>query len=301
MVKADHQERRIGFIGAGVLGSGLALALCRLSHEVCAVSSRSRGSADALAARIPGCGAYATAQEVVDHSDLVFITTPDAAISPVAASVRWRNGQEVVHCCGASGRDILQVAAEQGARTGAFHPFQTFAGLESPDQAVTRLSGVTFAISAEEGLEAFLSGLAEALDGRAVTMDDQVRSLYHASAVLSCGYLVTLLQAAVEVWQAAGFSEEEGLDAVVTVSRATLENVARLGPKAGVTGPLVRGDFTTVTRHLAALVSAKPEAAGLYASLTHQSLPLAREIGLDADGETILRREMAEYGFPFPR
>ncbi len=301
MAKADQQERRIGFIGAGVTGSGLALALYRLGYKICSVSSRSYGSAEALAASVPGCSVCTTAQEVADNSDLVFITTPDAAIAPVAASVRWRTGHEVVHCCGASGRDILKGAADQGANTGAFHPFQTFAGLESPDQAIARLSGVTFAISAEEVLEGYLRDLAEALDGRAVTMDDELRSLYHASAVLSCGYLVTLLQAAVEVWQAAGFTEEEGLDAVVAVSRATLENVARLGPKASVTGPLVRGDVATVTRHLSALVNTKPEVAGLYAALTHQSLPLAREVGLNSDGETVLRQELAEYGFPLPR
>ena len=301
MARADQRERRIGFIGAGVLGSGLALALCRLDYKICAVSSRSRGSAEALAARVPGCSVCTTDQEVADDSDLVFITTPDSVITPVAASVRWRTGHEVVHCCGASGRDILQAAADQGAKTGAFHPFQTFAGLESPDQAIARLSGVTFAISAEEGLEGFLRGLAEALDGRAVTMDDELRSLYHASAVLSCGYLVTLLQAAVGAWQAAGLTEEEGLDAVVAVSRATLENVARLGPKASVTGPLVRGDVATVRRHLSALVDTKPELAGLYAALTHQSLLLAREIGLNSDGETVLRQELADYGFPFPR
>ena len=301
MAKADQRERRIGFIGAGVLGTGLALALCRLGYKICAVSSRSRGSAAALAARVPGCSVCTTAQEVADDSDLVFITTPDSAIAPVAESVRWRNGHEVAHCCGASGRDILQAAADQGAKTGAFHPFQTFAGLESPDQAIARLSGVTFAISAAEGLEGFLRDLVKALDGRAVTMDDELRSLYHASAVLSCGYLVTLLQAAVEAWQAAGFTEEEGLDAVVAVSRATLENVARLGPKASVTGPLVRGDVATVRRHLSALVDTKPEVAGLYAALTHHSLPLAREVGLNSEGETVLRQELADYGFPFPR
>ena len=291
---AEGQETRIGFIGAGTLGSGLSLALRQLGRDVCAVSSRSRQSADAFAARIPGCVAYSDGQEVADRSDLVFITTSDAAIAPVAAAVRWRPGHQVVHCCGAAGREILQPAADQGAATAAFHPFQTFAGLTDPGQAAARLAGVTFAISADGRLESFLQELAEQLGGHSVTMNDELRSLYHASAVLSCGYLVTLLQAAVDVWRAAGFTEEEGLQAVIAVSRATLENVARLGPRAGVTGPLYRGDVATVQGHLEALLESRPDIADLYRSLTELAVPMASELGLSPDREETLRQGLAE-------
>ena len=287
-------QPRIGFIGAGILGSGLALALHQAGYAVCAVSSRTLWSAEVLAARLPGCEALTDAQEVADAADLVFITTSDVAIGPVAESVRWRPGQWVVHCCGALGQTVLQPAAEQGASAGAFHPFQTFAGLDGPEATAARLSGVTFAVSAEGCLEAFLQRLAGDLGGRAVVIDEELRSLYHAAAVLSCGYLVTLLQAAVEVWQAAGFSEEEGMAATLAVSRATLDNVARLGPKAGVTGPLVRGDVATVQGHLAALMPASPEIARLYAALTEKSLPLALELGLTPQGAAAIKQTLAE-------
>lgn len=287
---------RIGFVGAGVLGSGLALALHGLGYQVCAVASRSAGSAGALAGMLSGCRAVDGSQAVADAADLVFITTPDRAIESVAASVCWRSGQWVAHCCGAAGRSILESASDQGALTGAFHPFQTFAGLDSPEQAVARLSGVTFALSAEGPLEEFLKGLAGALGGRAVVMAEELRPLYHAAAVLSCGYLVTLLQSAVEVWQAAGFTEAEGLEAVLALSRSTVDVVGRLGPQDGVTGPLVRGDVATVQGHLDALLARAPEAARLYAALTEKSLPLATGLGLTADGETALRDMLETLG-----
>jgi predicted short-subunit dehydrogenase-like oxidoreductase (DUF2520 family) len=43
------------------------------------------------------------------------------------------------------------------------------------------------------------------------------------------------------------------LQAYLELARATLENVAELGPAAAVTGPAARGDEETLARHRAAL------------------------------------------------
>ena len=283
-MKSEGEARRIGFVGAGAVGSGLALALHRLGYDVSAVASRTPESARALADGIEGCQAVDSPQAVADVTDLVFVTTPDSAIASIAAGVRWREGQEVVHCCGASGRDILQAAAEQGAATGAFHPFQTFAGISGPEEAVERLKGVAFSLAADGALAQFLAGFAEELQGTTVAVTDEDRPLYHAAAILSCGYMVTLLQTALEALQAAGFSEEQAGQAVASLSKATLENVARLGVESSVTGPLVRGDVATVMQHMDALASSSPEAAGLYSHLTLLSIPLACQLGLGTEG-----------------
>ena len=94
----ETREVSIGFIGTGVLGRGLALALAGAGCPVAAVSSRTSSSARWLAGRIDGCLAADTAQAVADRCDLVFITTPDAAIAEVASAVSWRAGQGVAHC-----------------------------------------------------------------------------------------------------------------------------------------------------------------------------------------------------------
>ena len=194
----------IGFIGIGVLGKGLAMSLAARQYRVVAAHSLRASSAQWLADRIPGCQVLASAQELANATDLVFITTPDSAIGEVAASVAWRPGQAVVHCCGASSIEILQPAADQGAVTGALHPFQTFVGLEDPQETISRLAGVTFAVAGEGWLCDFLNELTRELGGRPVFIRAEDRPLYHAAAVLSCGYLVALLQAAAGLWQEMG-------------------------------------------------------------------------------------------------
>jgi predicted short-subunit dehydrogenase-like oxidoreductase (DUF2520 family) len=285
----------IGFIGIGVLGKGLAMSLAARQYQVVAAHSRSLSSAQWLAHRLPGCQAFASAQELADAADLVFITTPDSAIGQVAATVRWRPDQGVVHCCGAASLEVLQPAAAQGAVTGAFHPFQTFAGLADPGDTLSRLAGVTFAVEGQGWLSGFLGDLARTLGGHPVFIPHHQRPLYHAAAVLGCGYLVTLLQAAVTAWQAMGFSPKRAMDALYPLARATLENVAQRGITASVTGPVVRGDAATVQAHLEALHQSLPDLVPLYCALTDASLPLAASRGISPDYLAALEELLEGY------
>ena len=222
----------IGFIGIGVLGRGLSLALAERGYRVVGAHSRSKASARWLADRIPGCDVYASVQALSDASGLVFITTPDSAIEDVTRSVNWRSGQGVVHCYGGASIELLKSAAQQGAMTGAFHPFQTFAGLASPEEAAARLSGVTFAVDGEGWIGGYLHSIAEDLDGHSVSISGEDRPLYHAAAVFGCGYLVALLKTAVSLWETMGFSPEQAIQALIPLSSATLGNVAREGVAA---------------------------------------------------------------------
>jgi len=275
-----ERDLTIGFIGIGILGKGLAMSLAAQHYRVIAAHSRSLTSAQWLAQRLPGCRAFTTAQELADATDLVFITTTDSAIGQVAAAISWHPGQGVVHCCGAASLEVLQPAAAQGAVTGAFHPFQTFAGLTNPGDTLSRLAGVTFAVEGQGWLSSFLSDLARALGGQPVFIPHQQRPLYHAAGVLGCGYLVTLLQAAVNAWQSMGFSPQQAMDALYPLARTTLENAAKEGIPATVTGPVVRGDAATVQAHLEALSQSLPELVPLYCALTEASLPLAAGRGV---------------------
>ena len=220
----NHRELKIGFIGVGVLGKGLALALVDRGYCVSASYSRRSESSQWLSERISGCSVAASAQALADGADLVFITTPDAAISQVCAEVAWHPDQGVVHCCGAESRGILDSAARQQARTGAFHPFQTLAGLKDPAEASARLSGVSFAVEAEGWLADLLSQMARDLGGRPVVIPEGDRPLYHASAVLACAHLAALMHGAVTLWESMGYASGAALEAIYPDRKSTRLN-----------------------------------------------------------------------------
>jgi predicted short-subunit dehydrogenase-like oxidoreductase (DUF2520 family) len=278
---ATNSETRIGFIGVGTLGRGLALALDASGYNVTAAASRRRDSAQWLADRVPGCLVMDSAQQVSDACDLVFVTVPDGAIADVASLVRWRGAQGVVHCCGAASVELLESAAASGASVGAMHPFQTFAGLNDPADAARRLTGVTFAVAATGWLDSWLPDLATALGGRAITVPNDMRALYHASAVLSCGHVTALLNAAMSLWSQLGMDDGDALAAVMPLARATIEALSNVGVTDAVTGPAVRGDAATVKAHMDALQRNSPSLVPLYRQLALASLPLARSKGVN--------------------
>jgi len=263
---------KIGFIGAGKVGTALAVKLKGNGYPVVAVGSRNSSSAAKLAQSVAGCRAYDTIQEVADTAEIIFITTPDGAIAAVAAQLNWRPGQMVVHCSGTESTDLLEPARRAGAEVGSFHPLQTFAGA---DQDLQNLTGITFAIEAEGSLDALLKDMAEALGGHGVSFRSQEKLLYHAAATMACNYLYTLVKLATDLWQVFGASVPEATQALLPLLRGTLNNLEQVGLPDCLTGPIARGDSGTVRKHLQIIETQAPKVLSTYRELGLQTIPLA--------------------------
>lgn len=264
-----------GFIGAGTVGSALALRLTERGYPVTAVSSRSHTRAEKLARDIPGCRAVSN-QDIADMADLVFITTPDDIIGHIAAEVKWHPGQSVVHCSGADSTDILEPAQKSGARVGAFHPLQTFA---STKRTIENIPGSTFAIEAEEPLLTVLKDMATALGGRWIVLKAGDKVIYHTAAVFACNYMVTLVKLATDLWQTFGVPPEEATRALLPLLRGTIHNIETLGIPQCLTGPIARGDTGTIKKHLDALEKVAPKLLSTYRELGRQTVPVATNKG----------------------
>jgi len=267
---------KIGIIGAGTVGTALASRLFQKGSPIVAVSSRSLTSSQKLADSVPNCRVYHTAQEVADVSGFVFITTPDDAISEVAAKVSWHKGQKVVHCSGADSLDVLEKARQVGAMVGCFHPLQTFA---SGQQAMDNLPGSTFALEAEEPLLSMLKGMAEALEGHWVVLKAGDKVLYHTAAVLACNYVVTLVKLATDLWHTFGVGPDEATRALFPLLNGTVRNIGSVGLPNCLTGPIARGDLGTIRKHLKALETAAPAMVTVYSELGLQTIPIALSKG----------------------
>ncbi len=276
MVEVRNAMLKLGFIGAGTVGTALATRLSRKGYPIAAVSSRSPRSAEKLAGAVGGCPVVKDGQGVADAAELVFITTPDGAIPQVAAEVQWHPGQSVVHCSGADSTAILEPAQKLGARVGCIHPLQTFA---SVDQAIENIPGSTFAIEAEEPLLAVLKDMADDLEGSWVVLKAEDKVLYHAAAVMACNYLVTLVKLATDLWQNFDVPADTATKALLPLIRGTIRNIEAVGIPQGLTGPVARGDTGTIQKHITALKAKTPDVLPTYLELGWQTVPIARAKG----------------------
>jgi predicted short-subunit dehydrogenase-like oxidoreductase (DUF2520 family) len=263
---------KLGFIGAGTVGTALSVKLSKKGYKIIAVSSRSQNSAKNLAGAIKGCRAVSSSQAVADAADIIFITTPDGAIPQVVSEVKWHPGQGVVHCSGADSTEVIEPARKLGARVGAFHPLQTFASVK---QAIDNIPGSTFAIEAEEPLLTTLKEMASALDGQWIELKASDKVLYHTAAVIACNYMVTLVKLATDLWQNFNIPTQQAIKALMPLLRGTLNNIDNVGIPNCLTGPIARGDTFTVKKHLNALQKTVPALLSTYRELGTQTIPVA--------------------------
>ena len=249
---------RVAFIGAGKAGTTLAHGLRRAGYPVVAIASRTEASAERLAAIIPGAEAFG-AQAAADAADLVFVTVPDDAIAAVTAGIAWRPAQAVAHVSGALDLVPLDAARDAGASVGSLHPVQTLLGTASDS-----LEGVTFGIEAEGWLREQLLAMADRLGGTGIDVPASARALYHAAAVMSCGYVTALLHDAAALWVRAGLDADVAVAALGRMAEATAANVRAVGLYSALTGPIARGDAATVLAHLDAIDRAAPDISESY-------------------------------------
>jgi predicted short-subunit dehydrogenase-like oxidoreductase (DUF2520 family) len=278
----------IALVGAGRVGTALAVLLVRAGHRIVGASGRDRSRAR-VEAFLPGVP-FVPAAEAAEGAEAVVLGVPDDAIAPVcadlAAAGAFREGRFVAHLSGAAPLLALGPARAAGAPVLSLHPLQTVPDVEA---GIERLPGSAVAVTAWDE-DAFRLGerLAEDAGGRPFRIPEERRALYHAAAVFCSNYLVAVEGLAERLFRAAGV--EEPVEAFGPLARATLDNVLRAGPAAALTGPVARGDAGTVRRNLEALSTHAPDAVSAYVALARASLALADRSGrLSAEGRTRIR------------
>jgi predicted short-subunit dehydrogenase-like oxidoreductase (DUF2520 family) len=237
----------IAIVGAGRLGSALALAL----------SAPGAATASPAGLRVHGpLGRGADPRDV----DAVLLCVPDSEIAAAAAAVT--PGVPVGHCSGANGLDVLGAHEAFG-----FHPLMTV-----PREGVPGFAGAGAAVAGSSPRAlAVARELAARLGMQAMTVADEDRAAYHAAASIASNFLVTLEGAAERLAGTAGVRRGQ----LAPLVRAAVEDWARLGARDALTGPIVRGDEATVARQRAAVAERTPDLLPLFDTLADATRALA--------------------------
>ena len=269
-------QLQVGVVGAGRVGTVLAVALSRAGHRVVAASAVSAASVRRIRANLPDTVIRQPA-EVVAQSDLVLLTVPDDVLAGLVAGLASTgadlSGRLLAHASGRHGLAVLEPATRQGAMPLALHPVMTFTG--RPDD-VDRLAGISFGVTAPEALRPVAEALVVEMGGEPVFIGEELRDLYHAALSIAANHLVTLVTQSSDLLRQAGVAEP-GLMLGPLLS-AALDNALRLGD-AGLTGPVARGDAETVAGHIRALRAASPGVLPSYLAMARLTADRALAAG----------------------
>ncbi|WLI88992.1 DUF2520 domain-containing protein [Massilia sp. R2A-15] len=263
----------LNIVGAGHLGRTLGrLFAAGGVFAVQDVLTRSKASANDAVAFI-GAGRAVDSATTMRHADVVMLAVSDDQIEAACEALDGVDGVVVFHCSGAKSSAALQSAAARGALTASVHPVRSFA---DPENVARDFAGTWCGIEGDARALALLEPAFAAIGARLVAIDPAAKTVYHAASVFASNYLVTVLDAALRAYQAAGIPESVARELARPLASETLENVFRLGARAALSGPIARGDFATVARQQAALDGWQDEAGQLYRALADATTSLAK-------------------------
>ena len=265
----------LNIIGAGQVGRVLGrLFQDSGAFRVQDVLTRSRETGAAAVSAI-GAGRALVDMAGLRRADATMLGVPDDQIAPVCAQLALNGmlqGTLVFHCSGARSSAELGSAASGGALVASVHPIRSFA---DPAAVLQGFAGTWCGVEGDPAALALLEPALMALGARPVRIDPQAKTVYHAAAVFASNYLVTVIDAALRAYQAAGVPEAVAREMARPLATETLANVLRMGPEAALTGPIARGDNRTVLRQQAALTEWDGPSGALYAALAEATRDLA--------------------------
>lgn len=239
---------KVGIIGAGRVGKCLAFELLAVDMLVgLTASTESKNTLLAMNFHKP----CMTNKKLWEAADVLLICVPDRLIGSVAAEIAAQvkpATKVVLHVSGSMGLEPLAPLAKLGAHVGSLHPLQSFA------DRLTRLKGVYMAIDGDDKAQRVARKLVKLFGGKPFSVPANERGAYHAAACLCSNYAVAVETLATQLMARWTGSEESAWEALLPLFCGTAENLgSACMPGEVLTGPIARGDVTTVEKHLQAL------------------------------------------------
>jgi len=259
--------RTLSIVGAGRVGISLGKRLRDLGWRIGAVVTRSKATARAAVRRIGAGKPFDRLTADVCGADVVLFGTSDDALPGIARGLArvcgaGCKGKIVLHTSATLDRLALAPLAKLGAATGSLHPMQAFGG-----KVIPHLKGVIFGIEGDPAARSLAQSIAKSLGGIPVVIETADKPAYHAAAVMAGGGIYPLLEASLQLLMSIGFTREKASQTLLPLLRQIFDNIERIGPRAAWTGPLSRGDYAVVAKHMQALRRYPPEFRKSYAAL----------------------------------
>jgi predicted short-subunit dehydrogenase-like oxidoreductase (DUF2520 family) len=270
----------VAIVGAGAVGTTLALLFHKARYPIVSVISRKVTSARKLA-RLVHCKNYSNdAADIHPATKILIIAVPDSSIADVVAQIAQYSKLDfqsriVCHTSGSLSSNELRPLQVKGATVFSLHPIQTFPGRIDVDQQIQRMQGIWYGIEGNSKAIRFAKRFVREISGNAITVPKEEKILYHIACVLASNYTVAILGAVEKLLQ--NTTLQLSLRQLQPLVIASIENAVSTGARRALTGPIARGDEVLIQKHAAALQRFDNKILKLYQLLGLQALEMTLE------------------------
>ena len=282
---------KIGFIGAGKVGCSLGKYLAEHGVNIAGYCDRDHKAAEE-GAQFTGTRAYETIGDLAGDCDCFFITVPDSLIPSVYEELRAYDlrGKYICHCSGSvSSEEAFAGAKEAGTYAYSVHPL--FA-VSDRFETYRELADAFFTLEGDPSHIDDMTRMLEDAGLKVRIIDPADKAKYHLAAVIVSNLVMALVDSGIDKLKECGFEEDDARHALSPLATGNMEHAFEAGPVKALTGPIERGDTTTIGKHLMQIED--PEEKRLYLLLSSRLLHIAKQKNPDRDYsalEEFLREE----------
>lgn len=249
-------------IGAGNVGHHLGLQLMRRGLNLRQVFSRGKRKAQRLAKQV-GAVAISDLALVEPEADVYILAVHDGAIEEVCRQLPLvvREKKLVVHTSGVTPSSIFKSHCK---RYGIFYPLQTFSIDRKVDFSIIPIC----THANRKGDRKALRALGMLLSDNSFEINDEQRAILHVAAVFVNNFSNHLFQLGEQITDGEGIP----FSLLLPLIQETASKVQFHSPKTMQTGPALRGDLSTLQKHLSYLKK-YPELEKIYRQLSKSIQP----------------------------
>lgn len=253
---------KIGFIGPGKVGVSLGRYFTHKGIKLSGFYGRDINTT-IEAANITKSKFYDNIQDIIKESNILFITTPDDTISIIDREFKKfdLNNKSICHTSGSLKSNVLSNAKHSGALIYSIHPIFAFSNKNTKSQD---LENIYFSIEGDDLEDSSLNdsikggnfpiiNLIETLGNKYFIRNKETSSIYHLANVFVSNLTLSLLEVGTSYLRKLGLNEEEALNAIKPLVQGNIDSIINKGFVNSLTGPILRGDVTTVEKHLSVI------------------------------------------------
>jgi predicted short-subunit dehydrogenase-like oxidoreductase (DUF2520 family) len=243
-------------LGAGNVATQLARHLHDAGHTISCIYSRDPDHASILASEVEAAS-VSNPEELPDSADYFLVAVTDQAIPGLMGACRGKKGIWM-HTAGSVGMDVF---GDDHPECGVFYPLQTITR-DHPlrmDEVPILVEGSSPKVAAR------IMNLAQSISRNVHIMDSEKRLVVHMAAVFASNFTNHMVHIAQQILE----DQQVDPDLLVPLMKETIRKASDQGAGASRTGPAVRGDTTTMRKHLEMLES-HPEWEKLYTFISRE-------------------------------
>ncbi|MCR5368778.1 Rossmann-like and DUF2520 domain-containing protein [Eubacterium sp.] len=269
---------RIGFIGAGKVGCTLGKYFRENGIPVSGYYNRTSEHAKE-AAEFTDTLYYEDVNDLINESDMIFITVSDNSIPMVYGSLDKKilAGKIIAHSSGALSSSVFTDSGTYGFYGYSIHPIYA---VNDRFTAYKNFQNAFITIEGNEDKIDFLLNLFRSLGNKTAKISSENKVRYHSAAVFASNLVCGLFGKAEDILVSCGFSQDDAKDALKGLFLDNASGIADKGPMLQLTGPIERNDTGTVRKHLDVLSEDEKE---VYIAASKAVLKLAKRKHSDRD------------------